>query len=186
MRAFIGLDFDVGLKKELCEIQKILKLSSKKGSWVPQPNFHITLKFLGNIDEDKVGCIDKAIKYVAYSNSPISLILGELGYFNKKGEEYGVLWLGIKGAVEKLHRVYDMMERKMNEIGFVMEKREFTPHITLGRKVKSNIPFNELSESIEHKLGRSFTLHNIALMKSHEVMGKRVYTPIKYHEFVRC
>lgn len=59
MRTFIGLDFDDRLKEELYEIQKNIRTSSQKGSWVPLPNFHITLKFLGDTNENQVDEIDK-------------------------------------------------------------------------------------------------------------------------------
>ena len=107
----------------------------------------------------------------------------ELGYFNVKNGEYRVIWIGINGEMMKLKNIYDIIEKDMNRIGFPIEKRRFTPHITLGRRVKTKLPFNKLEESIKHKLGTEFLLDNLTLMKSEEIMRKRVYTPIKSYKF---
>ncbi len=183
MRAFIGLEFGDDLKKELYNIQEILKINSNKGSWVSLDNFHVTLKFLGNINKSQINSIEKSIKAISINTSPISITLGELGYFNVKNGEYRVIWIGINGEMMKLKNIYDIIEKDMNRIGFPIEKRRFTPHITLGRRVKTKLPFNKLEESIKHKLGTEFLLDNLTLMKSEEIMRKRVYTPIKSYKF---
>jgi 2'-5' RNA ligase len=183
MRAFIGLEFGDDLKKELYNIQEILKINSNKGSWVSLDNFHVTLKFLGNINKSQINSIEKSIKAISINTSPISITLEELGYFNVKNGEYRVIWIGINGEMMKLKNIYDIIEKDMNRIGFPIEKRRFTPHITLGRRVKTKLPFNKLEESIKHKLGTEFLLDNLTLMKSEEIMRKRVYTPIKSYKF---
>lgn len=183
MRAFIALDLDEQLKEELYGIQKLLKDNSKRGSWVPQSNFHITLKFLGNIREEEAKRIDEVIKGIAIETTPISLTLDNLGYFNHVNGEYRVLWLGVRGELDQLFRLYDIMEREMKKIGYPMERRKFTPHITLGRRIRTSYSFDKLEELIHYKLGRDFLLDNISLMKSEEIMRKRVYTPIKIHKF---
>ena len=156
MRTFIGLDFDDRLKEELYEIQKNIRTSSQKGSWVPLPNFHITLKFLGDTNENQVDEIDKIIESIAVNNLPILITLDKLGYFNKKNNQYGVIWIGIKGEIMKINTIYDIIEREMQTIGFPMEKRKFTPHITLGRRIKLDRPFNKLVEYANPKLGNEF------------------------------
>lgn len=183
MRAFIGLDFSNQLKEELHEIQKNIITNSKKGNWVPLSNFHITLKFLGDINENQIDEIDNIIKPIAYNTSPVFITLDKLGYFNLRNNQYGVIWIGIEGETMKINSIYDIIEEEMKTIGFPMEKRKFTPHITLGRRVKLNPSFNELSECINHKLGIEFILDNLTLMKSEEIMKKRVYTPIKSYKF---
>lgn len=182
MRAFIGLDFDEGLKEELYEIQKVLKSNSKRGNWVPLSNFHITLKFLGDISEEQIDGIDRIIKTASINTSPISITLDKLGYFNIRNNQYGVIWIGVKGEMMKLNTIYDIIEREMKSIGFPMEKRKFTPHITLGRRVMLDLPFRQLQERVDYKLGNEFLLDNLTLMKSEEIMRKRVYTPIKSYK----
>ncbi|NLW23029.1 MAG: RNA 2',3'-cyclic phosphodiesterase [Tissierellia bacterium] len=178
MRVFIGLDFDMNLKENLFAIQGAIKDNSIKGSWVALPNFHLTLKFLGNIEEEKIHQIDGILQDVALNSSPIALSLDRLGYFNRTNNEYRVIWIGLKGEIEKLNNIYNKIELEMERIGFPMEKRSFTPHITLGRRVKTNLSFDQMKEIVDGKLNYDFLLDNLVLMKSEEVRRKRVYTPI--------
>lgn len=178
MRTFIGFDFCNELKNELLNIQNILKANSDKGSWVNSSNFHMTLKFLGEIDDSKVDYIDNILKEIALKSSPISVNLKNLGYFNRKDNEYRVVWVGFGGDIEKLNLTYELLENKMRDIGFSKENRNFNPHITLGRRVQTKINFHNLKKIIEPKLGREYILDNLVLMKSEVIMNKRVYTPI--------
>lgn len=178
MRTFIGFDFCNELKNELLNIQNILKANSDKGSWVNSSNFHMTLKFLGEIDDSKVDYIDNILKEIALKSSPISINLKNLGYFDRRDNEYRVVWVGFGGEIDKLNLTYDILENMMYEIGFTKETRSFNPHITLGRRVQTKANFNILKQMIEPKLGKEYILDNLVLMKSEAIMKNRIYTPI--------
>lgn len=178
MRAFIAFDFSKDLKNQLSIIQKLLKDNTERGSWVSIENFHLTLKFLGEIDEKQVASIDSVLKQLASNHTPITVNLENLGYFNKKDNEYRVMWLGLDGQIGRLNSIYAELEESMAHIGFKKERRSFNPHITLGRRIKSQVTFNKLKEIIKSYLDNEFTLDNLVLMKSQAVMGKRIYTPI--------
>ena len=115
MRTFIGLEFDRKLKEKLFTIQNILKVDTIKGSWVNNSNFHMTLKFLGEIKEEQI---------------------------------------------------YDIIEKEVQTIGFEIDTRRFKPHITIGRRIIINKPFNEIKEIVKDELKYDFILDNLALMKS--------------------
>lgn len=178
MRTFIGFDFCNELKNELLNVQNILKANSDKGSWVNSSNFHMTLKFLGEIDDSKVDYIDNILKEIALKSSPISINLKNLGYFDRRDNEYRVVWVGFGGEIDKLNLTYDILENMMYEIGFTKETRSFNPHITLGRRVQTKANFNILKQMIEPKLGKEYILDNLVLMKSEAIMKNRIYTPI--------
>jgi 2'-5' RNA ligase len=182
MRTFIGLEFDDKLKEKLFTIQNILKADTVKGSWVNDSNFHMTLKFLGEIKEEQIYDIGDMLENIAYSYSPIQLSLDELGYFNRKNEEYGVIWISLKNELLKLNQIYDIIEKEVQTIGFEIDTRRFKPHITIGRRIIINKPFNEIKEIVKDELKYDFILDNLALMKSEEIMNKRVYTSIKSYK----
>ncbi|MBZ2174102.1 RNA 2',3'-cyclic phosphodiesterase [Schnuerera sp. xch1] len=146
-------------------------------------NFHLTLKFLREIDNKYVYHIDKVLKDIVLNNTPITVNLNKLGCFNKRKDKYNVIWVGLGGEIEKLNIIYDIIENKMNDIGFTMEKRRFNPHITLGRKVISNLDFDQFKKLVKNELGNHYLLNNLVLMKSEVIMRKRVYTPIKSYNF---
>jgi len=182
MRTFIGFDFPIHIKNQLSSIQKILKQNIEKGSWVSSENFHLTLKFLGEIDESQVDSIDIILKQLSLKHSPITVNLHNLGYFNKKNNEYGVIWLGLEGQLERINSIHLELEEEMYHIGFEKEMRRFSPHITLGRRIKTHFDFSKLKEIAEPYLNIEFTLNNLVLMKSQAIMGRRVYTPIKSYK----
>lgn len=182
MRAFIGFDFPIQLKSQLTSIQELLKKNTEKGSWVSSDNFHLTLKFLGEIDETQVDSIAAILNQLSLKHSPITVNLHSLGYFNKKNNEYGVMWLGLDGQIERINSIYIELEQEMDHIGFKKETRKFNPHITLGRRIKTHLDFSKLKGIVEPYLNIEFTLDNLVLMKSQAIMGSRVYTPIKSYK----
>lgn len=182
MRSFIALEFEDELKENLINIQNKVRDNSIKGTWTHKDNFHITLKFLGEIDENLIIEIDEAVEKIYKNYSPIKLTLSSLGYF--KGErDLRVLWIGIKGELDKLNALYEEIENGMYSLGFEKENRAFKPHITLGRRVVLNKDFSKIKDIISEDLNYDFTLKKITLMKSEEIMKKRVYTPIKTYNF---
>ncbi|HHV47071.1 MAG TPA: RNA 2',3'-cyclic phosphodiesterase [Tissierellia bacterium] len=178
MRAFIAFDFPEQLKNQLYQIQNLLKNISYGGSWVSKDNFHITLKFLGEIEEGYVEGIGRVLKTISLSNVPINIKVNNIGYFNRKNNEYGIVWLGLEGDMDRLNAIYDFIEDNMNQMGFPKERRKFSPHITLVRRMRTNMDFNKVRNIIVPYLGNQYKLDNIALMKSEVIMNKRVYTPI--------
>lgn len=178
MRVFIGFDFNEKLKDELTSIQNIVKHNSAKGSWVSKPNFHITLKFLGEIDNEQLKSIDNILQRISSSNFSVTVKMNTLGYFNKKNNEYGVVWAGLCGEIERLKLIYDSIENEMSNIGFTQERRKFSPHITLGRRVILNTNFSELRKLVDSKIDREYILDNLVIMKSEVIMKRRIYTPI--------
>lgn len=185
MRAFIAFDFSEKFKSQLYEIQKSVKSFSYSGSWVSKNNFHLTLKFLGEIDNKHIEDIDKILKNISNNNEPISIQLNKLGFFNKKNNEYKVIWVGFGGELDRLISVFDKIDEQTSKIGFNKEKRKFKPHITLGRRLKTDFDFHQISEKVNTSLGKEETLKKLVLMKSEVIMNKRVYTPIVSYNLIR-
>lgn len=179
MRVFVALDFDENLKRKLYDIGSLVKANASRGSWVKKENFHLTLKFLSEIDESQVESIGNLLEVVSSSYSAISLKLDDLGFFNKRKGEYGVIWLGIEGDVDRLNKIYDIIEDDMEPLGFRKERRPFKPHITLGRRVVLDKPFIQIQQLADKNLDYDFLLDKLVLMRSEEIMGKRIYTPVK-------
>ncbi|NLV76819.1 MAG: RNA 2',3'-cyclic phosphodiesterase [Tissierellia bacterium] len=184
MRAFVALDFDYNLRITLRSIQNNIRLNALKGSWVKDENFHLTLKFLGEIDQSQIDLIGQVLELVPKNYSSIYLKLDELGYFNRRKDQYGVIWIGFKGEINKLNKIYDIIEEGLEPLGFKKEKRPFRPHITLGRRVVLNKSFNQTQYLKDVNIDHSFLLDRLVLMRSEEIMGKRIYTPIKSYKLI--
>ncbi|EOD01665.1 RNA 2',3'-cyclic phosphodiesterase [Caldisalinibacter kiritimatiensis] len=177
MRTFIALKFNRQLKNKLGEIQKELKKSSIKGRWVYIDNFHLTLKFLGEIHPAQVKKIESCLRFIANRNEKVNLSLTNLGIFPGK-RDFRVVWLGVKGETNKLNNIHREVESYLNDIGFRRDNRQFRPHITLGRNIFLNKNFNEVKKQVGAFTNYNFTLDTIELMKSELIDGKRIYTPL--------
>lgn len=177
MRTFIALTFNRDLKNRLGTIQRTLKENSFRGRWVYIDNFHMTLKFLGNIDPLQINEIKSKLGDISKKNYEVKLAFDQLGYFTGK-DILRVVWLGVKGDIAQLKQLQREVDWKMKDLGFSKERRKFRPHITLGRDVIFNKTIININEQIYNDIKYNFVLDTIELMKSEEVEGKRVYTPL--------
>ena len=100
--------------------------------WLPARNVHLTLKFLGNVPARRVDRLAEALRQGAQALRPFELELSTLGVFPDRRSPR-VVWLGLGGDVEALRGVRQVVERRMEELGFPAEARPFSPHLTLAR-----------------------------------------------------
>ena len=183
IRAFIAVELPEGLKKELNELEVQLKKNSPPVvRWVDPSNIHITLKFLGEISEDSIDELMLAIEEAARGIQPFQLQIREVGAFPGL-DRAQVLWVGVKGDVDKIAQLQKRIEANTEQLGFPRETRAFTPHLTLGR-VR-----DEARPGDRQRLGKLLTdttfsaLHNVDvdsvnLMKSQLTPAGAIHTCI--------
>ena len=177
MRTFIALDFTQDVKAKMGSIQRNLKQSSTKGSWTYIDNFHITLKFLGTTNPQNLDDIKTVLGDIAKKNSPLKVSIDNLGFFPGK-DSIRVVWIGLKGDVDKLMTINSNVENKMVALGLKKEGRQYRPHITLGRNVVFDNTLYNVKDSFEKEKPYDFTIGSISLMNSENLDNKRIYTPI--------
>ncbi|OYT37766.1 RNA 2',3'-cyclic phosphodiesterase [Candidatus Pacearchaeota archaeon ex4484_31] len=127
MRSFIAIQLPKKVREECIKVQEKIK-DFVKAKFVEEENFHITLKFLGNIDEEKVKEISKTLKDLHFK--PFKLKLCNLGVFPSE-KFVRVIWIGVKPK-EKLLELQKRIDDCLATIGFKKEKR-FEGHITIAR-----------------------------------------------------
>ena len=133
IRAFIAIELPQGFKMSLSQLQAKVKPRHEPWvRWVDTQGIHLTLKFLGNIDLDRVDEITNALAGVASSVVPFKLELTELGAFPKLHMPR-VIWVGLGGDLVSLLRLQGGIEGSLASLGFPPEGRAFSPHLTLGR-----------------------------------------------------
>ncbi|MGC8972246.1 MAG: RNA 2',3'-cyclic phosphodiesterase [bacterium] len=173
MRVFIAIELPENIKEELDRLVTSLKHSISNVKWVEKENFHITLRFIGEIDEDKVLQIEKILDEVGSRFSPFEVELSGLGKFPH------VLWVGIEKGSNTLKDIAYTIEGLLLREGFQPADKLFSPHITLGR-VKKDIKKLPLEKGFGPI---SFTVDSIILMQSRLFATGPVYTPIKITKF---
>lgn len=177
MRAFIGGDFSRDIKESIAGIQHMVRENSERGRFKYIGNFHLTLKFLGEIPQAQTVEIGRALKDIASKHRKICLNIDKIGYFNGRGSIHA-LWLGFSGELDKLGALYSDIETEMHRLGMKKETKAYTPHITIAQDLVLRIPFEELQKKVDFKGFKTVEIKEISLIKSEELNGKRIYTPI--------
>jgi 2'-5' RNA ligase len=126
MRAFIAIDLDEKAKEQIKKIVKQLKKQDFfKGKYVEEENFHLTLKFLGEISNEKVEKIKDELNKLDFGEFKVKL--RRLGVFSPKFIK--VVWISLESA--KLQEIHDKIDDSLEEL-FNKDKR-FNSHITIAR-----------------------------------------------------
>ena len=169
MRSFIAIELPEEIRTILSGAQDELKQTQADVKWVKPENIHLTLKFLGDIEQDLIKKIHPILNEIAQKSSSFSLYLSNLGAFPKL-QYPRVIWIGLtndRGVLE----IANDLEKQLIKIGLPAESRGFSSHITLGR-VRSGINRKALTEKLEF-LNRNlssprpeFKVLNLTLFKS--------------------
>jgi 2'-5' RNA ligase len=134
-RTFLALNFSVAVTRKIAEeVERHKAAWGQAGfrvAWVPAANLHLTLKFLGSINEELVEGVTGACKRVAARHAPIEAKAVGLGAFPSLARP-SVLWVGVE-APPALVALQRDVEGAMVELGFDKEERAYHPHITVGR-----------------------------------------------------
>ncbi|MBI5894023.1 MAG: RNA 2',3'-cyclic phosphodiesterase [Deltaproteobacteria bacterium] len=132
-RLFIAIELPDDIIKKLKVLQEQLRKDCKaKVSWSKPENTHLTLKFLGNVQEDVIDKINPCIENACNGISQFMLSAEGVGSFPNLNNPK-VIWIGIKPHNDLLNNICERLEQGLNNIGFEKEKRKFHPHLTLGR-----------------------------------------------------
>lgn len=132
MRLFVGIDLPWSLRERLTLMQG----GVPGARWVPTENFHLTVRFIGEVAAHEAEEIDLALAALRGRGFPLTL--SGIGTFAKGGREIA-LWAGVERnpALQHLH---SKVETALQRTGLKPERRRFTPHVTLARLDASVAP----------------------------------------------
>lgn len=100
--------------------------------WVASENLHLTLKFLGDVSQEKIPEIKLVLQKAVKQYGVLRLNAKGLGCFPNAARP-SVIWIGLDGDMERLKLLAEQVENGLFEIGFPAENRPFSPHLTIGR-----------------------------------------------------
>jgi 2'-5' RNA ligase len=132
IRLFVAVNLDESLRHAVAEVEQRLKATNADVKWVRAESLHITLKFLGWVQENRVPEIEQAIAQAVEEQAPFRLSLAGLGGFPTPTAPR-VVWVGIEAGAAELASLAERMEQAMKPLGFEREEREFSAHVTIGR-----------------------------------------------------
>ncbi len=134
IRTFIAIELTEKALSALGKLQDRLKQAQggKAGRWVRKESIHLTLKFLGDIPEEKVDQVCEGVRRACEGHEPFSVAIAGLGCFPNTRRPR-VLWAGVGGEVDALCDLQQAVEHEIVALGFPEERHDFTPHLTLAR-----------------------------------------------------
>lgn len=183
IRLFIAIELPEPVKAGLKRVQDTLRLVDPScAKWVDPGSIHLTLKFLGNVDSEKVDGIVRLMDEASQEVRPFRLELKGLGAFPNL-RRVQVVWVGVAGDLDHLKILQKKLEDNLAELGFPSEGRAFTPHLTLARLREDIAPAGR--ESLGAAIG-SFKLesnlvievNSLSLMKSQLTRAGAIYTQL--------
>ena len=194
IRAFLAVELSQELRAELAVVQQELKhriepemKRDTRISWAQPASIHLTLKFLGDMDEQVIDPLRTALEQAFGSQIAVSLPLERLGAFPRP-QSPRVLWIGPsehweKGAeARRIAEIHGAIEQACEGLRFLRETKPFSPHLTLARirvgerqvgvaLAKGGVLDRQLS------LG-SLAVESVVLMKSELKPTGSVYTKL--------
>lgn len=130
MRLFVAIEIPADIRSAFGSFLKELAAIAPRVKWVRVENLHVTLKFLGNTDPAKLAPLQKILSSV-HSPTPVALHFHGLGFFPSE-KRPRVFWAGMEFS-PNLKSLAQDVDRAVHQLGFPVEDRPFTPHLTLAR-----------------------------------------------------
>ncbi len=154
MRTFVAIDLGPAIKDRLAAFVFRLKPLGGDIKWVSRESMHLTLKFLGEIDETRAAAVTDALGAVCAGGTSFPLACRGTGIFPPGSKSPRVLWVGVEAGPE-LGLLQEEIEAACGRLGFERETRPFKPHLTLGR-VKSPGGLGRVVAELEHARDEAF------------------------------
>ncbi len=178
VRTFVAVLLPDVVKQCIAEFQEDLIRLRADVKWVKPVNVHITLKFLGDVDVQK---IDEIFARVGEAVQPfVRFTIGIAGTGTFPNDRRpNVLWIAVWEGAEILIRMAERIDSALSPMGFQKDRRPFSPHLTIGRvrstkRIEDTIAFMRKSE---WNAG-SFEAEAVAVMKSDLRPAGALYTPL--------
>jgi 2'-5' RNA ligase len=177
IRTFIAVEIPESIQSRIERLQESLRQIGAKVSWTKPSNVHLTVKFLGGVEASRIEQVRKAVERAARGIAPFEVEIGGTGCFPSPRSPR-VLWVGLPDVPEALKQLHSNIETELDREGFPMEKRRFSPHLTIGR-IRS--PHNAAAVA-EALVASSFELERfeakeVVVMRSDLKPTGSIYTP---------
>ena len=178
MRIFVAIELLDDIRAAVADAQERLRRARGDVSWTRVENLHLTLQFLGNVEETSE--IRQALEGVAGRCAPFDLTVAGVGAF-PSAKRARVLWVGCQNVPGNL--VLDL-HASLQPLGFEPEHREFSAHVTLGR-VNQPRPDAALTRGLDSIKNHSFgamRVEAIHLFQSQLHPEGSIYSKLSSHE----
>lgn len=158
--------------------------------WVAPESLHVTLKFLGYVAPARLEAIQTSLREVGARSPRFTLHTSGVGAFPTMNRPRAV-WVGVKGDQPRLTTLQSRVDAAMSDLGFVAEKRPFSPHLTLAR-VRETTSIGEtrlIGQVLKEFAGdpvesRPIAVDSLSLMRSQLSRQGARYTRLAHFELL--
>ena len=147
MRTFLAFPISGALKERLRYILDDLQQTHADVKWVKAENIHLTLKFLGDVEESGIGKISSVVREQCHDFAPVTSHLSGIGAFPDLRHPK-VVWAALDDSKKELQTIAEVLRGEMIKLGVAQDEHSFKPHITLGR-VRSSVNLKNLIQTMQ-------------------------------------
>lgn len=179
MRVFIAIELESSIKENIARIQTRLKVIQGKIKWVEPSSVHLTLRFLGEIEEEKLEKVHQITQELGKRVPPFKIEVKGMGVFPGFSSPR-VIWIGARDTSGELGKMAAWLEEALVREGFVREKRKWKAHLTLGRVkfLKESERLRELiQKEMETEAGK-MEVKDITIMRSQLTPKGSIHTSL--------
>ena len=185
VRLFIAIEIPEYIRNTFASLLKDFRSVAPHLKWIPAGNLHVTLKFLGETDASNLDALQNVLASIR-SDDPVHLEFRGLGFFPSE-KRPRVLSAGMEASAN-LKSLAEDIDQAARSLGFPLEERPFTPHLTLARLPLPGIPPKLLQAMIRinEKAGHSFgslSTTSFHLIESKLKPGGAEYTTVQTFHF---
>ena len=174
MRLFVAIEIPQDICAAYSALLKEFRAIAPQAKWVRAENLHVTLKFLGETDAAKLGAVHNALGAIR-SEQAVTLEFCGLGFFPNERRPR-VFWAGMEASAN-LKTLASQIDHAAHRLGFPLEDRPFTPHLTLARFDPPGIA-PKLGDAIRTHAAQSFG--SLATREFHLIESKLKPTGAEY------
>jgi 2'-5' RNA ligase len=178
LRTFIAIDLGKELRGRCVTLQETLARAGADVKWVEAENIHLTLLFLGEVEDRQLPDVCRAVALVAGRHESFSLTVETVGCFPNPRRPR-VVWAGVGEGAQELIALHEAIEPPLLDLGcYRREERQFTPHITLGR-VRGERATDGLATALARKAdwqGGSIEVREVLVLSSELMREGPVYS----------
>jgi 2'-5' RNA ligase len=137
MRLFVAVELSPDAVAAALDLVEVLRARASRLaphsriSWVAAERLHVTIRFVGHVEDDKAAAIAEAL-VPAIGVEPFDLTIAGVGVFPSKGPPR-VVWAGLSSGRDRLSAIERLVSDRLSPFGVAPEDRPFNPHLTLGR-----------------------------------------------------
>ena len=180
IRTFIAIELSNEIRGSAARTIKNLQGMSKDYNWNEKENLHITLNFLGDVNETEVPTVCRLVEQTVTDFGTFELSIQGLGCF-PNNDKPRVVWLGVDEGKEAMLELNDRLATALETMRFPRENKDYRPHLTLGRLRRGKRWSDEITEYANRQsnlyAGRTIVDHVVVYSSFLDRTGP-TYTPM--------